>query len=82
MGCEHKRIKSENCVISCLLCGKVLPIDYLVARERIAAQEAAEPAPDVKTEDNTPAPAEAAKTPEKGQKKASARKPRKGSETK
>lgn len=42
MSCEHKRIKSENCVISCMDCGAILPIDYLVARERIAAQDAAE----------------------------------------
>ena len=39
MACEHKRIKSENCVISCMDCGEILPIDYLVARERIAAQK-------------------------------------------
>ena len=42
MSCEHKRIKSENCVISCMDCGAILPIDYLVARERIATQDAAE----------------------------------------
>lgn len=42
MACEHKRIKSENCVISCIDCGEILPIDYIVARERIAAQKAAE----------------------------------------
>ena len=63
MSCEHKRIKSENCVISCMDCGAILPIDYLVARERIAAQDAAE------------APAEQAAEPEapktKGRKKKS-----------
>ena len=42
MACKHERIKSENCVISCLLCGEILPIDYLVGKERIAAQKAAE----------------------------------------
>ena len=42
MACKHERIKSENCVISCLLCGETLPIDYLVGKERIAAQKAAE----------------------------------------
>ena len=49
MSCEHKRIKSENCVISCMDCGAILPIDYLVAREKIAAQKDAEaPAEPVK----------------------------------
>ena len=42
MSCEHKRIKSENCVISCMVCGAILPIDYIVAKERIAAQKDAE----------------------------------------
>ena len=44
MSCEHKRIKSENCVISCIDCGEILPIDYLVGRERIAKQNAEEKA--------------------------------------
>ena len=44
MKCEHKRIKSENCVISCIDCGEILPIDYLVGRDRIAQQKAEEPA--------------------------------------
>ena len=43
MECKHERIKSENCVISCVLCGKILPIDYLVGKDRIAQQKAAEP---------------------------------------
>lgn len=76
MACLHERIKSENCVISCLLCGKILPIDYLVARERIQAQKAAEPAPEVKTGENPSEPVEAEETPEKGQKKATEKKPR------
>lgn len=42
MACNHERIKSVNCVISCAICGEILPIDYLVGRERIAAQNAAE----------------------------------------
>ena len=53
MACEHKKIKSVNCVISCMECGEILPIDYLVGRERIAAQKAAEK------------PAEAQETPVK-----------------
>lgn len=39
MACEHKRIKSTNCVISCMDCGEILPIDYLVAKDRIKAQK-------------------------------------------
>lgn len=42
MACNHERIKSVNCVISCAICGKILPIDYLVGKERIAAQKAVE----------------------------------------
>lgn len=42
MECKHERLKSTNCVISCMDCGKVLPIDYLVAKDRIAAQNKAE----------------------------------------
>lgn len=44
MACTHPRIKSVNCVISCEVCGEILPIDYLVAKDRIAEQKAAEPA--------------------------------------
>ena len=44
MKCEHKRLQSINCVISCADCGEILPIDYLVGRERIAAQNATEAA--------------------------------------
>ena len=51
MECLHTRIKSVNCVISCAECGKILPIDYLVGKDRIAAQNAAESAENaVKTE--------------------------------
>ena len=42
MACNHERIKSVNCVISCVLCGEILPIDYLVGKDRIAAQKSAE----------------------------------------
>lgn len=34
MKCEHKRIKSENCVISCIDCGEILPADFLTAGNR------------------------------------------------
>ena len=50
MTCEHKRIKSTNCVISCMDCGEILPIDYLVAKDRIKAQKAAEPPVEMKEE--------------------------------
>ena len=42
MSCKHERIKSVNCEIFCMTCGAKLPIDYLVGKERIAAQKAAE----------------------------------------
>ena len=74
MSCLHKRIKSENCVISCMECGAILPIDYIVAKERMAAQGAEAPAPEA-ADDETPAEApEAAKTPAKGQKKTTGKK--------
>lgn len=51
MSCKHERIKSENCVISCIECGEILPIDYLVAKDRIKAQkEAKQKAEPVKEE--------------------------------
>ena len=43
MSCQHKRIKSVNCVISCADCGEILPIDYLVAKDRIKVQDAEKP---------------------------------------
>lgn len=42
MSCEHKRIKSVNCVIYCAECGEKLPVDYLVGKSRIEEQKAAE----------------------------------------
>ena len=44
MACEHKRIKSVNCRIFCDICGEELPIDYLVGKDHIAAQNAAKTA--------------------------------------
>ena len=44
MSCKHERIKSVNCEIFCMDCNEKLPIDYLVGKERIAAQKAAEKA--------------------------------------
>ena len=42
MSCEHKRLKSVNCVIYCAECGEKLPVDYLVGKSRIEEQKAAE----------------------------------------
>ena len=44
MNCEHKRIKSVNCRIFCDVCGEELPIDYLVGKDRIKEQKAADEA--------------------------------------
>lgn len=74
MACKHERIKSVNCEIFCDICGTKLPIDYLVGKDRIAAQKAAETAPEAK-DGETPAEApEAAKTPVKGEKKTTRKK--------
>lgn len=42
--CNHERIKSVNCEIFCAICGEKLPVDYLVGKDRVAQQKAAEPA--------------------------------------
>ena len=42
MACEHKRIKSVNCVISCMDCGEILPVDYLKGKTRKDGQTGAE----------------------------------------
>ena len=74
MSCEHKRIKSENCVISCMDCGEILPIDYIIGKQRIAAQNAAENAAKEPAEGNAPEPVQAAKKPTEGRKKATTKK--------
>ena len=48
MACTHERIKSVNCEIFCMDCGEKLPIDYLIGKERIAQQKAAEAADEPK----------------------------------
>lgn len=66
MICLHEKIKSENCVIKCMLCGEVLPIDYIIAKPRIEAQKQAEnPAPDPEPGNNPPEPETPAETPKK-----------------
>ena len=68
MACKHERIKSVNCVIYCDICGEKLPVDYLVGKDRIAAQKAAETAPEA---------VDVAETPAEGQKKATKKPARK-----
>ena len=70
MACNHERIKSVNCVIYCDICGERLPVDYLVGKDRIAAQKAAETAPEA-VDEEIPAP------PAEGQKKATKKPARK-----
>lgn len=66
MVCLHEKIKSENCVIKCMLCGEVLPIDYIIAKPRIEAQKQAEnPSHDPEAGDNPPEPETPAETPKK-----------------
>lgn len=74
MACKHERIKSVNCVVFCDICGEKLPVDFLVAKDRIAAQKAAEPAPEAKGEEIPAEAPEAAKTPVKGEKKTTRKK--------
>ena len=69
MACKHERIKSVNCVIYCDICGEKLPVDYLVGKDRIAAQKAAETAPEAVDVETPAAPVEVAETPAEGQKK-------------
>ena len=64
MACTHERIKSVNCEIFCMECGEKLPIDYLVAKTRIAEQNAAEKA----AEEPKEAPKATKRTTKKGAK--------------
>jgi len=68
MNCNHEKIKSVNCEIFCLFCGEKLPIDYLVAKKRIAEQKSAEkPVADAPADDNTVVANRPAETPENGE---------------
>lgn len=59
MSCKHERIKSENCVLTCMICGAVLPADFFT-------KQAEKPTEDVKP-DNSPADNHTgAEQPEKG----------------
>ena len=48
MKCEHKRVKSENCVVSCMDCGTILP-DYFKTPGN-GAKRAGEPLADAKSD--------------------------------
>ena len=42
MKCEHKQIKSVNCVISCISCGEILPLEFLTGKKSSAPETPAE----------------------------------------
>ena len=44
MACEHKRIKSVNCVLSCVDCGEILPADFLTGKRSPEPAQAAKQA--------------------------------------
>jgi hypothetical protein len=44
MACEHKRIKSVNCVLFCDVCGEKLPADFLTGKHSSEPAKAAETA--------------------------------------
>lgn len=51
MACKHERIKSVNCVISCVDCGEILPVEFLTGKKSPAQGTPAEtPENAVKTE--------------------------------
>lgn len=51
MACKHEQIKCVNCVKSCLICGEILPADFLPGKSKPKEEKAAEtPENDVKTE--------------------------------
>ena len=67
MECKHERLKSVNCVIYCDICGEKLPIDYLVGKDTIKAQKAAEtPAKPQEKEEPKEAPKATKRTTKKG----------------
>lgn len=42
MNCEHKRIMSVNCVLSCMDCGEILPEGFLSAKKQGKSEPEAE----------------------------------------
>lgn len=55
MACKHERIQCVNCVKSCLICGEILPADFLPGKSTPKVEKAAEtPENDVKSEVEEP----------------------------
>ena len=55
MACKHELIKCTNCVKSCIICGEILPADFLPGKSKPKAEKAAEtPENDVKSEIEEP----------------------------
>ena len=55
MACKHELIKCTNCVKSCIICGEILPADFLPGKTKPKADKAAEaPENDVKSEIEEP----------------------------
>lgn len=55
MACKHEQIKCVNCVKSCLICGEILPADFLPGKSKPKAEKAAEtPENGVKSEVEEP----------------------------
>ena len=42
MACKHELIKCTNCVKSCIICGEILPEDFLPGKSKPKAEKAAE----------------------------------------
>ena len=42
MACTHDRIKSVNCVISCVDCGEILPLEFLTGKKSSVPETTAE----------------------------------------
>ena len=43
MACKHEQIKCVNCVKSCLICGEILPADFLPGKSPKAEKAAETP---------------------------------------
>lgn len=66
MACNHERIQSVNCVISCVLCGKILPSDYLTNKKTPAQEEAVKQPAEAQETDETKVYAPKKRTAKKG----------------
>ena len=67
MACKHEQIKCVNCVKSCLICGEILPADFLPGKSTPKAEKAAEtPENGEKKETEKPAKGGRKQTAKKG----------------